>query len=509
MGRHRLGVALAVVLVSGLGAAAFASAHTTSSGATPAVGAAGSVTIAIGSEPTTLDPQLKDDGGERAVSRNIYETLVARTADGKLVPGLAASMPRQLGPLSWQVKLRQGIKFTNGEPLNADAVVASITRIIDKAYNSEQVSFVGTLKGARKVNDRTVNVFTTVSDPILPSRLYWLTIVPPKAAQDPGFADNPVGTGPYKLVEWAKGDHITLATNPSYWGQKPAIARATFRFVPEGGTRLSGLLAGDFDLITNLLPEDSKRVPKFVSAVGLEHPVVILNARPGNQITADVRVRQALSYAVDKEGIAKALFGGFARVDDGQFLSPTWFGYNKALRPYPYDPDRARQLLKQAGASGKTIEFVGESGRWLKDKETIEAVAAAWRAVGLNVKVRIFDFGEYLNRLFDRKSRPDAIYLTSSNELLDADRSTSAYYASDGIGASNSDRDVLRWITQARSERNFAKRASLYAKATQRARDRAYFVFLVNIQDLYGTSKRLQWQPRQDSLLFLKTMSLK
>lgn len=505
---HRL-AALSAVMLAALVAAALSVASAADRVPASATAAAGSITLAIGSEPTTLDPQLKDDGGERAVTRNIYETLMARTATGKLVPGLAAGMPKQINAKTWQVKLRQGISFTNGEPLNADAVVYSIKRIINKKFASEQVSFVGTISGAKKVDNRTVNIQTSAPDPILPSRIYWLTIVPPKAAKAAGFAEKPVGTGPYTFVEWRKGDRITLKANPRYWGSpKPRIDTVTYRFVPEGGTRLAGLLAGDFDLITNLLPEDVKRAPKAVNAVGLEHPVVILNARPGSQVTADPRVRQALNLAVDKNAIAKALFGGFARVDDGQFLSPSWTGYNPALRPYGYDVNRAKQLIDAAGASGKEINFVGEAGRWLKDKETIEAVAAFWRAIGLKVNVQIFDFGEYLNRLFDKENRPDAIYLTSSNELLDADRTTSAYYAPSGIGASNNDEDLENWITKARSETNVQKRNALYRQATRRARDRAYFTFLVNIADLYGTSKRLVWQPRQDSLLFVKTMSL-
>ena len=140
-----------------------------------------------------------------------------------------------------------------------------------------------------------------------------------------------------------KGDRITLKANPSYWGQpKPRIANVTYRFVPEGGTRLAGLLAGDYDLITNLLPEDAKRAPKFASQIGLEHPVVILNAKNGaTAVTADPRVRQALNLAVDKAAIAKALFGGFARVDDAQFLSPSWTGYNQRLKPFGYNPTLA------------------------------------------------------------------------------------------------------------------------------------------------------------------------
>ncbi len=274
MRSHR-SVTFAVAASAVLAAAAFVATSLASSGA-----AASSITIAIGSEPTSLDPQLKDDGGERAVNRNVYETLMARTATGKLVPGLAARAPKKIGAKIWQFKLRSGISFTNGEPFDADAVVASVKRIINPKFASEQASFFSTIAGARKVDKTTVNILTKAPDPILPARMYWMTMVPPKASKAKGFAEHPVGTGPYTFVEWRKGDHITLQANPSYWGRpKPSIQRVTFRFVPEGGTRLAGLLAKDFDLITNLLPEDAKRAPKFVSTVGLEHPVVILNAK--------------------------------------------------------------------------------------------------------------------------------------------------------------------------------------------------------------------------------------
>jgi peptide/nickel transport system substrate-binding protein len=118
------------------------------------------VTIALGSEPTTLDPQLREDGGERAVNDNIYETLMARDPNGNLVPGLAAGTPGLVDPQTWEIKLRPGIKFHNGESLNADAVVFSVKRIIDPKFNSEQISFFETIKDAKKVDDLTLRIIT-------------------------------------------------------------------------------------------------------------------------------------------------------------------------------------------------------------------------------------------------------------------------------------------------------------------------------------------------------------
>jgi peptide/nickel transport system substrate-binding protein len=469
--------------------------------------AAQELTIALGSEPTTLDPQLREDGGERAVNDNIYETLMARTPDGNLVVHLAAETPRLLDPSTWEIKLRPGVKFHNGEPFNADAVVFSVKRIIDPKLNSEQISFFNTIKGAEKVDDLTVKVRTEGPDPILLSRLYWLKIVPPAHAKDPKFAETPVGTGPYRFLQWKRGQNVVLGINEGYWGVKPPIRKVIYRFVEEPGTRLAGLMAGEFDVITNLLPEFTKKVPKAIHILGLEHPIIILNANGG--ATKDIRVRQALNHAVDKQALSEGLFEGYAKVAQGQLLSPSFFGFNPNVGPFPYDPGKAKALLKEAGALGATVELIGTAGRWLKDREVVEAVAAYWDAVGIKTKVRIFEFNEYLNRLFDRKTRSDAIFVVSSNEMLDADKSFSAYYHKGGVGASNSDEELARLIGAARVETNVEKRAGLYHQAVKRAHDQAFFVWLLNIEDIYGVSARVDWPARVDAKIMVSEMKIK
>ena len=465
------------------------------------------VTIALGSEPTTLDPQIREDGGERAVNDNIYETLMARTPKGELVPGLAEETPKLVDPQTWEVKLKSGIKFHNGEPFDADSVVFSIKRIIDPKFNSEQISFFETIKDANKVNELTVRIMTNGPDPILLSRLYWMKMVPSGHTNDPKFAETPVGTGPYKFIQWKRGQNIALERNENYWGKKPPIKKVNYRFVEEPGTRLAGLMAGEFDIITNLLPEFTKQVPQAIHILGLEHPIIILNADGGP--TKDLRVRQALNYAVDKAALAEGLFEGFAQIAQGQLLSPSFFGFNKDVGPYPYDPQKAKALLKEAGAEGATVELIGTAGRWLKDREVVEAVAAYWEAVGVKAKVRIFEFNEYLNRLFDRKTRGDAIFVVSSNELLDADKSFSAYYRAGGIGSSNSDKELAALIDNARTETDFNKRASMYHKAVKHTYDNAYFVWLLNIEDIYGVSARVNWSGRVDAKILVTEMKMK
>lgn len=467
---------------------------------------AAEITIAIGSEPSTLDPQLRDDGGERAINDNIYETLMARAPDGTLVPGLAAEAPTQIDALTWEFKLRPGISFTDGEPFNADSVVHSVQRIINPEFQSEQGSYFGTIASAEKVDDLTVRIITSGPDPILPSRMYWMKMVPLAYSDSEDFAEMPVGTGPYQLVSWDRGQGIVLQRNPDYWGDAPAIDEVSYRFIGEPGTRLSGLMAGEVDLITNLLPEFVPSVPKSGAAQGLETSVIVLST--DNPATQDPRVRTALNLAIDRQALADSLFGGFAVPARGQLVNPKAFGFNGALQPYPYDPERARALIAEAGAEGTTVTLVGEAGRWLKDRETIEAVAAYWSEIGINVDIKIYEFGEYLNQLFDKNHRPDAIFVQNSDELLDADRPMTSMYESGASYASNNDMEMAETVRAARVETDVAARAALYAAVTQKAYDDAYLVPLLNLEDVYGFSSRLVWEPRIDAKLLVREMSV-
>ncbi|MEO5899675.1 MAG: ABC transporter substrate-binding protein [Ilumatobacteraceae bacterium] len=481
-------------------------------GATPATGGAAvsgaAITIALGSEPTSLDPYLVDDGAERAVNDNIYETLLTRTPTGELQPGLATALPTQVDDLTWQFKLRAGVKFHDGSDFNADSVVASITRMVkliaDKKTDND--GFYSSITGAAKVDDVTVNITTAKPDGVLPARMYWLKMIAASAVASADLSDAPNGTGPYKFASRTVGSDVQLEANPSYWGDAPSIGKVTYEFVAEGGTRLAGLKSGKYDLITNLPPQDVDQAPQSAKVQGQEHPVLILDTDEG--ITADPNVRLALNLAVDKQAIVDQIFGGYAAADKGQLLSASVIGFNDTLTAPAYDPVKAKQLIKDAGLDGKTIQLVGEAGRWLNDRDLLEAVAGYWKAAGLDVKLDILEFGAYLDVLFDRTNRADAIYVSSSNDILDPDRQLSTYYQSGGIGASNTDANLSALIDKGRQELAPAARADTYKQAVKIAADGSYFVWLVNNQDLYGLSKRLTWSPRVDSKLLVKEMSV-
>ncbi len=468
-----------------------------------------SITIALGSEPTSLDPHLVDDGGERAVNDNVYETLLARTPDGELVPGLATELPTQIDDTTWQFTLREGVTFHNGEPFNAESVVASVERmirLIDEGVTDND-GFYSVITGAEAVDDVTVNITTDGPDGVLPSRMYWLKMIPASAADADDLSDSVVGTGPYVFEDWTRGESVTLSANADYWNGAPSVTDVDYVFVTESGSRFAGLLSGDYDLITNLSPADVGQAPKVATAQGQEHPMIILDADEG--ITADPAVRQALNMAVDKDAIADNLFGGYAVVDPCQILSPSILGFNPDLEAYPYDPEQAAAMLEEAGVAGETITLVGESsGRWLLDAELVQAVAGYWEDAGLTVDLQLPEFGEYLDVLFDRDSRADAIFVSSSNDILDADRQLSTYYQAGGIGSSNSDETLSALIDEGRSTLDDAGREAAYNEAVSIACDEAYFVFLINNQDVYGTSEALEWTPRVDSKLLVSEMSV-
>jgi peptide/nickel transport system substrate-binding protein len=426
-----------------------------------------------------------------------------------LIPSLATELPTMVDDTTWEFTLREGVTFHDGTPFNADAVVASVERMIgliaDAATDND--GFYSTITGATAVDDLTVQVTTDGPDGVLPARMYWLKIVTPEDAAKDDLSDAPNGTGPYTFVSRETGVSIELAANPDYWDAAPTVGNVVFQFVAEGGTRLAGLKSGQYDLITNLPPQDVPEAPQSATIQGQENPVIILNTDGG--ITADAEVRRALNLAIDKEAIAEQVYGGFAVVVNGQLLSPSILGHNADLEAVAYDPDQAKQLIEDAGVAGETITLVGESsGRWLNDRELVEAVASYWTEAGLNVDLQTPEFGAYLDVLFDREQRADAIFVSSSNDILDPSRQLNTYYSLEGVGSSNSDQPLADLIAEAQTILDPDERAAAYQEAVKMAYDGSYFAFLVSNQDLYGLSERVTWTPRVDSKLLVKEMAV-
>ena len=352
-----------------------------------------------------------------------------------------------------------------------------------------------------------MNITTAEPDGVLPARMYWLKMIPASRRND----RRPVRCAErHRAVQVRQSRTVgsdQAGSELQLLGRRSSIASVTYEFVSEGGTRLAGLKSGKYDLITNLPPQDVDQAPQAAKVQGQEHPVLILDSDEG--ITKDPNVRLALNLAVDKQAIVDQVFGGFAAVDAGQLLSPSVLGFNDSIDAYPYDAGQGQAVDHRCRRRRPNDSpSSARPGRWLNDRDLVEAVAGYWKEAGLDVKLDILEFGAYLDVLFDRSSRADAIYVSSSTTssilTVNSPRTTrpveSARRTPMPSCRRSSTRVVRSWIQRLVP--------TTYKKAVKIAYDGAYFVLLVNNQDLYGLSTRLTWTPRVDSKLLVKEMSV-
>jgi len=491
--------------------------------ATPAPPPEAKIIVAYGIAPLTMDPQMHMNTATESILRNMFETLTVRSADMKtLEPGLAVSW-QQLSETTWQFKLRQGVKFHNGEEFNAEAVKFSIERVLDPKQKAPLSSLVAPISKVEVIDTYTVNVSTAKPDPLLPGRFagYATNIVPPKYVKEKGdqyIAANPVGTGPYKFVSWVKDGDLVLEANPNYWGPPPKIKKVIIRPIPENATRVAALKTGEADIIVNVPPADIEGIKQSGKADILTVPSgrimhIMINALDGP--TANVKVRQALNYAVDVDSIIKNVLGGYG-VRIATTLTPLDFGYDPDLKPYPYDPVKAKQLLAEAGyPNGFEVILDSPKGRYPLDSEVAQAIAGQLEKLGLKAKAITNEFALFNSKCNSREI--GALSLWGWGTLnFDADGRLGSLFATAKDYPrkvtcrqtySNKEFDAL--VTQAIETVDPAKRLELYKKAQRILYDEAANLFLYQIVDIYGVSKRVEWQPRSDEMIWPYYASLK
>jgi peptide/nickel transport system substrate-binding protein len=511
----------AIRRVAGLGAGAFlvGPALQAIAACGPSGGGSGSnskqLVIAQGLDPETLDPHGSTTQATLNPSTAVCEPLLDVDYSGtepKITAGLITEW-KQIDPTTWEVKLRQNVKFTNGEEFNADAVKFNIERIQNPATKSPALSYVKDIAKMDVVNATTLNITTKGPIPILLLDLSKVYIVPPKYTQsDNGasLAKKPIGTGPFKFVEWLKDDHITLEANNDYWGGKPKIEKVIFKPIPEDSTRVANLKSNQADIITNLpiaeisSVEGSKDL-KATKVPSLRLMFVILDATNGP--TKDKRVRQALNYAVDKDALIKNTFQGNANKLQGEALSKEYFGFDPNLKPFDYDPEKAKALLADAGfANGFQATFWAPQGRYVLDKETGQAIVGQLEKVGVHCTFETRDWATYVKQLIDKTLTPLAYigYSTfpdASTMLgINTTGNTYSYY-------SNKDFDYQ--IQKGLNETDTNKRKQIYADIVKMMQDDPPYIYLWQQVDTYGVNKRVQgWSPRPDERILLTGVSL-
>ena len=354
--------------------------------------------VAQGGDISTLDPHMSTSANDIRISFNIFDNLISRHPDQKLRPSLATEWKLD-GQQTWRFKLRQGVKFHNGDPFTSADAKASLERTYDPAAKTRVNTVFPTIDRIEAPDATTLVIHTKKPDPLLPARLafYGGQIMPKKYLESVGadaFNLKPVGTGPVKFVSWTKDDKVVLEANPDYWGGKPDFDRMIFRAVPETAPRIAGLLKGEVDIITQLPPDHGERVTGNAStrvAGALYAGLYVLAVNSKVKPLDNPLVKQALSLAIDREAIVKELWRGRGIVPNSMIAKGDNH-FDTSLPALKFDPKEARERLKKAGYKNEEIVVETTVGYMANDKPMAEAVVGMWRDVGINAKVEVFEY---------------------------------------------------------------------------------------------------------------------
>jgi peptide/nickel transport system substrate-binding protein len=490
---------------------------------------AGKVVIAQGVDPTTLDTMNQAETPASNVARHIYDTLLERDPGLKLVPVLATELPRSVAPTVWEVKLRKGVKFHNGEDFDAQSVKFSLERLANPANKLRGSSFFLPIDRVEVVDSHTVRVHTKKPWALFPNVAAFAQagMYPSKASEgkdSAALSKAPIGTGPYRFVRWTKDEEIVLEANDKYWRGAPRIKTVVFRPIPDDAVRVAALQNGEIDVAVN--------IPPHLAAIIEKHPKIFLTTAPSVRTiqlmfythqmdaqhkptgpyagpTADRRVRQAINYAVDADEIIKTVLDGRG-VRTALMLTDKHFGFDPKLKPLKPDLAKVKQLLTEAGfPNGVDITLNAPQGRYVRDKEVAEAVTGQLTKAGIRTTLRTHEWGNYLNNMvYVHKAGP--VWLIGwGSTAYDAETIYVPLFRTGGAFVNWSNTDFDRMVDEAQAILDDKKRLEQYGRINKLWLDEAPAVPLYQQLDLYGASKRLAWKARGDETIYAYEMALR
>ncbi|HEY4908391.1 MAG TPA: ABC transporter substrate-binding protein, partial [Methylomirabilota bacterium] len=398
------------------------------------------VVVVQSGEAATLDWHMHCDKNAHEPDRQIFDTLLRRNLKTLQLEGNLAESWRVVNETTWQFKLKRNVKFHNGEPFDAAAVKFSVERMLDPKQGAPGRTSIATIDHVDVVDPYTVNVITKAPFPLLavrmsPGHCGTVGIVPPKyIAQvgDAAFAVKPVGTGPFKFVEWVKDERLVLEANKDYHRGAPAIERLIFRPVPELTTRVAALLSGQADLVSDIPPDQTGKI-KSSSTAHVEISTLggfVIMVKMTNYLMPgpwqDARVRKAINYAIDMDTIIKTVLEGYGQVL-GVPLEKEAFGFNPNIKWYGYDPERAKALLREAGhPNGFEMTLHAPNRRYMNDIEVMQAMAQMLTKVGIRAKVEVWEQSIYTTKWRKRELLPAYMTAWGGAGVFDGDLLTSS-----------------------------------------------------------------------------------
>lgn len=491
-----------------------AASGTSASSSAAAKAGGGPLKVVISAELTSFDPAIDTIKSSLVVTNTIMETLAMNTPEQKFKPWLAESW-ESTAPTKWRLKLKKGVKFHNGEPFDADAVVYSVNVFLKTKGLSR--SWFDFITGAEKVDALTVDVTTKEPSSVFPSSLAFLYAYPPKyhgQVGPEGFATKPVGTGPWKFVEWNKGVQARVEAFPDYWGPKPAVREIQFRWAPDGSTRVALLQTGEVHLAQLVPPTMVQRVESSgnarVEAVKSIRKVFLqININDGP--FKDVRVRKAMNHAIDVESIIKTLFQGRAYGRDKGIIHEGFEGYQgDKLTPYKYDPALAKQLLAEAGyPDGFETTLWHPIGRYVLDKESTEAMAAQLAKVGVKAKPQGLESGAYFSKTSAEKV-PGMNFFACGPLFMNPIFCSIVHYHIGSAFSYGANEKTEQYLKEIRGTLDAEKRIKLEQEFENYVfNDHVPWVWLWHQQDIYGASNKVNWKARSDELMTFDEVTFK
>lgn len=423
--------ALAAVAVIGLSACSVANSDSAGGGA------ADTVRVVLGQEPPTLEACESNLTSTGVVVRsNVTEPLIERNPQsGELEPKLATEW-KATSDREWTLKLREGVNFQDGTPFNAEAAAFTIDRAVNSKLgcNVEGYVFGDADLDVKAVDATTLTVTTPEPDPILPLRLSFLEVVPTSTSTTEKVRE-PIGTGPYKIDSWDAGQKISLSSWDGYWGDKPAYAKAEYQWRSESSVRAAMITSGEADIAMGLSPDDN------IGDLGVDYPnneTVALRMDANEAPLNDIRIRQAVNYAIDKEGIVNSLYQGKHQVA-AQLVPEGIVGHNSGLKGWPFDLEKAKSLVAEAKADGvdtsKQISLVVRSAQFPKITELAQVLQEQLSQAGLNVKLKMLETSQHLTyqvRPFAEDEGAVALMTQHGNQAGDAAFTVDQYMLSTG-----------------------------------------------------------------------------
>ncbi|WDV96866.1 glutathione ABC transporter substrate-binding protein [Brevibacillus parabrevis] len=456
--------------------------------------------IARQSDANNLDPHfISAINAASVVHHKVYEGLIRRDENMEFKPMLATEW-KQLDEVTWEFKLRQGVVFHDGTPFNAEAVKATFARVLDPKVGSPRATQFQMIQEVKAVDDYTVQIKLTYPYSPLLSILanHEGSIISPKAIEQYGkdLSKHPVGTGPFVFEAWTPGQEIVLARNDNYWGEKVKYAKAVFKVVPEDTTRIAMVETGEAHIAEPLPVTEIERVSQspqmaLYRTEGLGTDFIGFNTK--KKPFDDVRVRQAINYAIETDAIIQGVFNNVGTKANSA-MSPKVLGYSEALKGYEFDPNKAKALLKEAGyANGfKTTLWTGDRKERINAAEVIQSQL---KGIGVEVEVKVLEYGAYLDA--EDNGETDMFISGWGNATGDGDYNQYNLFHSSSFGKGGNttfyvNKEVDKLIEEARREPDSAKRKQLYAQALEIESKEAPMVPIRNLEHVAAVSKKIK-----------------